>query len=74
MKPLREHLDDPDLAVRAGAALLSKVQPFELSMTQRRRIRARIDAVAEQPAPALWEQQRAAPGRAAALARTSAAA
>jgi TolA-binding protein len=54
MKPLREHLDDPDLAVRAGAALLSKVQPFELSMTQRRRIRARIDAMAEQPRGMAW--------------------
>jgi len=45
MRPLREHLDDPDLAIRAGAALLAKVPPLELSSTQRRRIRARIDAV-----------------------------
>ena len=54
MKPLREHLDDPDLAIRTSAALLSKVQPFELSATQRRRIRARIDAVAEQPRGLAW--------------------
>jgi hypothetical protein len=54
MKPLREHLDDPDLAIRASAALLSKVQPFELSSTQRRRIRARIDAAAEQPRAMAW--------------------
>jgi len=54
MKPLREHLDDPDLAIRAGAALLSKVQPFELSSIQRRRIRARIDAAAEQPRAMGW--------------------
>jgi TolA-binding protein len=33
--------------MRAGAALLAKVPPLELSATQRRRIRARIDAVAE---------------------------
>jgi len=44
MKPLREHLDDPDAAMRAGALLLAKVPPFELSAAQRRRIRARIDA------------------------------
>jgi hypothetical protein len=49
MKPLREHLEDPDFTVRAGAALLAKVPPLELSATQRRRIRARIDAAAEQP-------------------------
>jgi hypothetical protein len=54
MKPLREHLDDPDLSVRAGANLLAKVQPFELSATQRRRIRARIDAMAEQPRGFGW--------------------
>jgi TolA-binding protein len=54
MKPLREHLDDPDLAIRAGAALLAKVQPFELSSMQRRRIRARIDAAAEQPRGMAW--------------------
>jgi len=54
MKPLREHLDDPDLAIRAGAALLAKVQPFELSSTQRRRIRARIDAAAEQSRSLAW--------------------
>jgi hypothetical protein len=54
MKPLREQLDDPDVTIRAGAALLSKVQPFELSATQRRRIRARIDAVAEQPRGFGW--------------------
>lgn len=46
MRPLREHLDDPDVIVRASAALLSKVAPFELTPTQRRRIRARIDAAA----------------------------
>ena len=54
MKPLREHLDDPDLAIRASAALLAKVQPFEFSSTQRRRIRARIDAAAEQPRGMAW--------------------
>ncbi|HEX2875063.1 MAG TPA: hypothetical protein VHP33_27620 [Polyangiaceae bacterium] len=54
MKPLREQLDDPDVTIRAGAALLAKVQPFELSATQRRRIRARIDAVAEQPRGFGW--------------------
>jgi hypothetical protein len=48
MKPLRDMLDDPDLTVRAGAALLAKVPPLELSSTQRRRIRARIDAVSDQ--------------------------
>jgi hypothetical protein len=47
MKPLREHLDDPDAAVRAGALLLAKVPPFELSPAQRRRIRARIDEASE---------------------------
>ncbi len=47
MKPLREHLDDADPTLRAGAALLAKVPPLELSSTQRRRIRARIDAAAE---------------------------
>ena len=54
MKPLREQLDDPDVTIRAGAALLAKVQPFELSTTQRRRIRARIDAAAEQPRGFAW--------------------
>jgi hypothetical protein len=54
MKPLREHLDDPDLTIRAGAALLAKVPPLELSSTQRRRIRARIDAAAEQPRSLGW--------------------
>jgi len=54
MKPLREHLDDPDLAIRASAALLSKVQPFELSSAQRRRIRARIDAAGEAPRAMAW--------------------
>ncbi len=54
MRPLREHLDDPDLAIRAGAALLAKVPPLELSSTQRRRIRARIDAAAEQPQGMRW--------------------
>jgi hypothetical protein len=47
MKPLRLHLDDPDVTLRAGAALLAKVPPLELSATQRRRIRARIDAASE---------------------------
>jgi hypothetical protein len=47
MRPLREQLNDSDLTVRAGAALLAKVPPFELSPMQRRRIRARIDAAAE---------------------------
>jgi hypothetical protein len=54
MKPLRDMLDDPDLTVRAGAALLSKVPPLELSSTQRRRIRARIDAVNDQPRGFGW--------------------
>jgi hypothetical protein len=54
MKPLREHLDDPDLTIRAGATLLAKVPPLELSSTQRRRIRARIDAAAEQPRGMTW--------------------
>jgi hypothetical protein len=54
MRPLREHLDDPDLAIRAGAALLAKVPPLELSSTQRRRIRARIDAVSEQSHSLRW--------------------
>ena len=47
MKPLRDHLDDPDLTMRAGAALLAKIPPLELSNEQRRRIRARIDAASE---------------------------
>lgn len=47
MKPLREHLDDPDASLRAGALLLAKVPPFELSAAQRRRIRARIDEAPE---------------------------
>jgi hypothetical protein len=47
MRPLREQLDDADAVVRAGAALLAKVPPLELSSVQRRRIRARIDAVSE---------------------------
>lgn len=47
MKPLREQLDDPDAAVRAGAMLLAKVPPFEFSAAQRRRIRARIDEASE---------------------------
>lgn len=47
MKPLREHLDDADPMLRAGATLLAKVPPLELSATQRRRIRARIDAAGE---------------------------
>ena len=54
MRPLREHLDDPDLAIRAGAALLAKVPPLELSSIQRRRIRARIDAVSEQSHSLRW--------------------
>jgi hypothetical protein len=54
MKPLREHLDDPDLTIRASAALLAKVPPFELSTAQRRRIRARIDAAADQPRGMGW--------------------
>jgi hypothetical protein len=54
MKPLREHLEDPDLTLRAGAALLAKVPPLELSAMQRRRIRARIDAVSEQPRSLRW--------------------
>ena len=54
MRPLREHLDDPDLAIRAGAVLLAKVPPLELSSTQRRRIRARIDAAAEQAPGMRW--------------------
>lgn len=54
MKPLRDMMDDPDLTVRAGAALLAKVPPLELSATQRRRIRARIDAVSDQPRGFGW--------------------
>ena len=54
MKPLREMMDDPDLAVRAGAALLAKVPPLELSSIQRRRIRARIDAASEYPRGFGW--------------------
>lgn len=54
MKPLREHLDDPDLTLRAGAALLAKVPPLELSAMQRRRIRARIDATSEQSLSLRW--------------------
>ena len=54
MRPLREHLDDPDAFVRASATLLSKVQPFELSPVQRRRIRARIDAAAAEPHGLRW--------------------
>jgi hypothetical protein len=54
MKPLREQLDDPDATVRAGAALLAKVPPLELSAAQRRRIRARIDAVNEPPRSLRW--------------------
>lgn len=47
MKPLREHLDDPDTAMRAVAVLLAKIPPLELSAAQRRRIRTRIDAAPE---------------------------
>lgn len=54
MKPLREHLDDPDVTLRASALLLAKVPPLELSAMQRRRIRARIDAVSEQPRSLRW--------------------
>ncbi len=54
MRPLREQLDDPDLTIRAGAVLLAKVPPLELSSSQRRRIRARIDAAAEQPHGMRW--------------------
>jgi hypothetical protein len=54
MKPLREQQDDPDVVVRAGAALLAKVPPLELSMMQRRRIRARIDAVADDSRAFRW--------------------
>ncbi|HVY29301.1 MAG TPA: hypothetical protein VHB79_22235 [Polyangiaceae bacterium] len=54
MKPLREHLDDPDDILRASAALLAKVPPLELSSMQRRRIRARIDAVSDQPRSMRW--------------------
>jgi hypothetical protein len=54
MKPLREQLDDPDATTRAGAALLAKVPPFELSPAQRRRIRARIDAAAAEPRGLRW--------------------
>jgi hypothetical protein len=53
MKPLRHHLDDPDLTMRAGAALLAKIPPLELSNEQRRRIRARIDAASESEAGGL---------------------
>ena len=54
MRPLREHLDDPDLTIRAGAVLLAKVPPLELSSAQRRRIRARIDAAAEESHGMRW--------------------
>ena len=54
MKPLREHLDDPDFTLRAGAALLAKVPPLELSNTQRRRIRARIDEIGDQRHSLRW--------------------
>jgi hypothetical protein len=47
MKRLRENLEDSEPSVRAGAALLSKVRPFELSPDQRRRIRARVEAEPE---------------------------
>lgn len=54
MRPLREQLNDPDVTVRAGAALLAKVPPFELSQAQRRRIRARIDAAAGESRGVRW--------------------
>jgi hypothetical protein len=54
MRPLREQLEDSDLTVRAGAALLAKVSPFELSPIQRRRIRARIDAASAEPRGMRW--------------------
>jgi hypothetical protein len=54
MKPLREQLDDADIVVRAGAALLAKVPPLEMSPEQRRRIRARIDAASEQSHGLRW--------------------
>jgi hypothetical protein len=47
MKRLREELESSDPTQRAGAALLAKVPPFELSATQRRRIRAELDAAHE---------------------------
>jgi hypothetical protein len=40
--------------MRASAALLAKVQPFELSPVQRRRIRARVDAAAAEPHGLRW--------------------
>jgi len=54
MKPLREQVDDADATVRAGATLLAKTRPFELSAEQRRRIRARIDAVRDEPRGVRW--------------------
>lgn len=54
MKPLREQVNDADNTVRAGAALLAKARPFELSAEQRRRIRARIDAVSDEPRGIRW--------------------
>jgi hypothetical protein len=54
MKPLRDQLDDADIVVRAGAALLAKVPPLEMSSEQRRRIRARIDAASEQSYGVRW--------------------
>jgi TolA-binding protein len=54
MKPLRDQLDDADIVVRAGAALLAKVPPLEMSSDQRRRIRARIDAASEQSYGLRW--------------------
>ena len=54
MRPLREQLNDSDVTVRAGAALLAKVPPLELTPMQRRRIRARIDAAAAEPRGVRW--------------------
>ncbi len=54
MKPLREQLNDPDAVLRAGASLLAKVPPLELSPEQRRRIRARIDAVSDERRSVGW--------------------
>ena len=54
MKPLRDQIDDADVVVRAGAMLLAKVPPLEMSSEQRRRIRARIDAASEQSYGVRW--------------------
>ncbi len=53
MKPLREQLNDPSSTVRAAAVLLAQVPPLTLTTTQRRRIRAQVDATSE-PGSRRW--------------------